>query len=89
MLGLAERRVSGKIICTQYSESEDLLNTFSMPTAEATLIGTSCFSYYADDKWVVYFSNLEPFDSPDVSNRRGMLCSRRKYLQYFSMEENS
>ena len=58
------------------------MNTLSMPPAEAILIGTSCFSYCADDERVVYFSNLEPFDSHDVSSRRGMLLRIARFAEH-------
>ena len=58
------------------------MNTLSMPPAEATLIGTSCFSYYADAERVVYFSNLEPFDSHDISNRRAMLLRIARFAEH-------
>ena len=58
------------------------MNTLSMPPCDATLIGTSCFSYYADDERVVYFSNLEPFDSHDVSDRRAMLLRIARFAEH-------
>ena len=58
------------------------MNTLSIPPCDATLIGTSCFSYYADDERVVYFSNLEPFDSHDVSDRRAMLLRIARFAEH-------
>ena len=49
------------------------MQTLSMPPAEATPIGGSCFSFASQDGRVVYFSNLEPFDSHDELDRPGML----------------
>lgn len=48
------------------------MNTLSMPPAEATPIGDSCFSMLVVEGRMVYFSNLEPFDSHDVSDRLAM-----------------
>ena len=58
------------------------MNTLSMPPASATLIGTSCFSFSADGDRVVYFSNLEPFDSHEVSNRRAMLLRIARFAEH-------
>ena len=58
------------------------MNTLPVPPAEATPIGGSCFSYFADADRVVYFSNLEPFDSHAISVRRAMLLRVARFAEH-------
>ena len=47
--------------------------TLALPPPEAVPIGMSCFSFASLDGRVVYFSNLEPFDSHDEDDRPARL----------------
>ena len=58
------------------------MQTLSMPPAEATPIGGSCFSFASQDGQVVYFSNLEPFDSHDELDRPGMLLRIARFAEH-------
>ena len=58
------------------------MQTLSMPPAEATPIGGSCFSFASQDGRVVYFSNLEPFDSHDELDRPGMLLRIARFAEH-------
>ena len=58
------------------------MHTLPMPPAEATPIGDSCFSMLVVEGRTVYFSNLEPFDSHDVSDRRAMLLRIARFAEH-------
>ena len=63
------------------------MNTLSKPPADAILIGSSSFSFCADGDRVVYFSNLEPFNSHTASNRRAMLRIARRRVRREELQE--
>ena len=58
------------------------MNTLPMAPANATPIGTSCFSYHVDDDRVVYFTNLQPFDSHDVSSIRAWRLRIARFAEH-------
>ncbi len=49
------------------------MRTLPLQPHEATPIGTSCFSFAISHDRQIYFSNLEPFDSHAVGNRKAMM----------------
>ena len=58
------------------------MNTLPMLPAEAVQIGDSCFSTAVQDGRRVYFSNLAPFDSHDVSNRPALLLRIARFAEH-------
>ena len=53
-----------------------------MPPAEAIQIGESCFSHAVEDGRRVYFSNLAPFDSHEVSDDRARLLRIARFAEH-------
>ena len=58
------------------------MNTLSLLPSEAVQIGGSCFSMAVVDGRRVYFSNLEPFDSHPVSDRRALLLRIARFSEH-------
>ena len=58
------------------------MNTLPMLPSEAVQIGDSCFSTAVQDGRRVYFSNLAPFDSHDVSNRPALLLRIARFAEH-------
>ena len=58
------------------------MNTLSLLPAEAVQIGDTCFSMAVLDGRRVYFSNLEPFDSHPVSERRAVLLRIARFAEH-------
>ncbi len=58
------------------------MNTLPMAPANATPIGTTCFSYHVDGERVVYFTNLQPFDSHDVSSIRSWRLRIARFAEH-------
>ena len=58
------------------------MNTLPMPPAEAIQIGESCFSHAVEDGRRVYFSNLAPFDSHEVSDDRARLLRIARFAEH-------
>ena len=53
-----------------------------MPPAEAIQIGESCFSHAVEDGRRVYFSNLAPFDSHEVSDNRARQLRIARFAEH-------
>ena len=58
------------------------MNTLPMPPAEAIQIGESCFSHAVEDGRRVYFSNLAPFDSHEVSDERARQLRIARFAEH-------
>ncbi len=58
------------------------MNTLAMNPADAVRIGASCFSFASGDGRTACFSNLEPFDCHDESDRPAMLLRIARFARH-------